>query len=130
VDKEGLSGLEAVVRAAGLSRSARAEIASGGWPGEPGKGDGSPVTVADFGAQAIVCKRIAESFPGDAIMAEEDGALLRDTVNAKVLSAVTRYVRGQMCRADEESVCAWVDAARGNVSRLAPRPPVRDSGGR
>lgn len=115
MDKEGLSGLEAVVRAARLCQSVRAEIASGGWPGELGKSDGSPVTVADFGAQAIVCKLIAESFPGDAIMAEEDGVLLRDTVNAKVLSAVTRYVRGQIDRADEESVCAWIDAGRGSA---------------
>ena len=37
-----------------------------------------PVTVADFGAQALICQAIGESFPKDAIVAEEDSQELRE----------------------------------------------------
>ncbi len=37
------------------------------------KGDGSPVTVADKGAEELLRKRIAEQFPADAIIGEEFG---------------------------------------------------------
>ena len=45
------------------------------------KADQSPVTVADFGAQALICQAIRESFPKDAIVAEEDSQELRKNLN-------------------------------------------------
>ena len=33
------------------------------------KSDSSPVTVADFGSQALICRRLVETFPDDAIVA-------------------------------------------------------------
>ena len=38
------------------------------------KSDSSPVTVADFGSQALICRRLVETFPDDAIVAEEDAS--------------------------------------------------------
>ncbi len=35
------------------------------------KPDRSPVTVADFGTQAVICRVLAEAFPGDPIVGEE-----------------------------------------------------------
>ena len=32
--------------------------------------DRSPVTVADFGSQALICKAISDAFPNDVIVAE------------------------------------------------------------
>lgn len=40
------------------------------------KGDRSPVTVADYGSQALICRAVREAFPDDPIMAEEDSTLL------------------------------------------------------
>jgi 3'-phosphoadenosine 5'-phosphosulfate (PAPS) 3'-phosphatase len=34
------------------------------------KGDKSPVTIADFGSQALVCQCLAAAFPDDVIVAE------------------------------------------------------------
>ena len=41
------------------------------------KEDRSPVTVADFGSQALVCRRLKSVFPEDPIVAEEDASVLR-----------------------------------------------------
>jgi histidinol-phosphatase len=37
------------------------------------KGDSSPVTAADKGAEALVRRRVAEMFPGEVILGEEEG---------------------------------------------------------
>ena len=41
------------------------------------KKDKSPVTVADFGSQALICRALAEAFPDDPVIAEEDAVELR-----------------------------------------------------
>ena len=40
------------------------------------KADRSPVTVADFAVQALIADRLARAFPDDALVAEEDAAML------------------------------------------------------
>ena len=57
------------------------------------KKDKSPVTVADFGSQALICRTLAEAFPDDPVIAEEDAAELRRPENAAVLEQVLRHVR-------------------------------------
>lgn len=44
---------------------------------EISKYDDSPVTVADFGAQAILIKVLHEAFPDDTFLGEEDSTVLR-----------------------------------------------------
>ncbi len=48
-------GLSAVCTAARLCEAVRAEMVIGAGPGKLDKQDRSPVTIADFGAQALVC---------------------------------------------------------------------------
>ncbi|TFY79242.1 hypothetical protein EWM64_g4771, partial [Hericium alpestre] len=50
------------------------------------KGDKSPVTVADFAAQAVVNTILAQAFPSDPIVGEEEAADLR--VNPELCSRV------------------------------------------
>ena len=47
--------------------------------------------VADFGAQAIVCKLIKDAFPSDPIVGEEDADDLRTPEMAARLTQVTSY---------------------------------------
>lgn len=42
------------------------------------KNDKSPVTIGDFGAQALINQAVKYSFPDDEIVAEEEASLLRD----------------------------------------------------
>lgn len=42
------------------------------------KQDHSPVTVGDFGSQAIIINAILKNFPGDEVVGEEDSALIKE----------------------------------------------------
>jgi 3'(2'), 5'-bisphosphate nucleotidase len=81
------------------------------------KGDKSPVTIADFGSQALVCQQIKANFPQDVIVAEEDSADLRKTENLAKASQVTEYVRRFHPRVTSQTVCGWIDAGNGAVSQ-------------
>lgn len=47
------------------------------------KSDDSPVTVADFGAQAVIINAILKAFPQDKIVGEEDAGKLRNDTNLR-----------------------------------------------
>src|SRR5690625_1385137 len=66
------------------------------------KDDESPVTVADFGSQAIICRIIREAFPEDRIVAEEDSSALR--TRPRTLEEVRRLVENQVGDASAEDV--------------------------
>ena len=83
------------------------------------KEDRSPVTVADFGSQAVVCHALEEAFPHDPVIGEEDAAVLRLPENESVLDKVTTEVAHVLPGATRESVCAWID--RGNVVGYSER---------
>ena len=113
--------VRAVREAARLCRSVAREIS----PEVLAKKDKSPVTVADFGSQALICRALAEAFPDDPIIAEEDAVELRLPDNAAILEHVLRHVRavrsatGEEGMVDDEQVCAWID--RGGDSLYAER---------
>src|SRR5262249_17263124 len=91
--------IRAVCEAARLCRAVRAAIA----PEALAKKDQSPVTVADFGSQALICRTLAEAFPDDPVIAEEDADELRQPQNAPLLAEVLRHIRA-------------VDAAEGRAT--------------
>jgi 3'(2'), 5'-bisphosphate nucleotidase len=74
------------------------------------KEDRSPVTVADFAAQALVGKLLAQAFPGDALVAEESSETLRQ--DGAALEAVSRFVGEVTGKETPDSVCAWIDHNR------------------
>ncbi|MCE5276838.1 MAG: 3'(2'),5'-bisphosphate nucleotidase [Planctomycetaceae bacterium] len=78
------------------------------------KDDRSPVTIADFGAQAIICRAIQKAFPGDCILAEEHAtAIMRDgDMGRQLVAAICAC-----CENDApnlETICSWFDAGRGD----------------
>ncbi len=81
------------------------------------KPDQSPVTVADFAAQAVICREIATHFPDDPIVGEESSALLQQADMAERLAQVTDYVRAIALEATPTEVMAWIDRGRGQVQR-------------
>ncbi len=102
------AAVEAVRQAVRLCRAVQAEMVSG----EPlAKADRSPVTVADFGSQALVARWLARTFPADPLVAEEDSADLRR--QAGYLQKVTAFVRRFAAEATETAVCGWIDRGRG-----------------
>ncbi len=76
------------------------------------KGDKSPVTVADFGAQAIVNHHLGMLFPHDPIIGEEDAAELRKPENAALTAKVLAAIREIIPTMSEQSALSAID--RGN----------------
>ena len=84
------------------------------------KKDKSPVTVADFASQAIVCARLAERFPADGVVGEEDSATLREDAQAGLRSAIVERVAEDLgADVDESQVLSWIDL--GNAEASGPR---------
>lgn len=73
------------------------------------KKDKSPVTVADFAAQAIVSAHLLEAFPADLMVGEEDSAELRSGEEAGLRAAVVQHVAEELANADEKQVLSWID---------------------
>jgi 3'(2'), 5'-bisphosphate nucleotidase len=90
------------------------------------KKDRSPVTVADFGSQALICRRLHESFPHDPVTAEEDAAELIHPEYAAVLQRVVQEVSRIRPEAGAELVCDWINhgCARGYVDRFWTLDPI------
>lgn len=121
------TAIDAVINAMQLCEQVQAEMV----PTDAiQKTDRSPVTVADFGSQALVCKAIGDAFPDDVIVAEESAQALKE--NASLLARVTGYVnrfckdtptetdyhdnRGRVTSEHStESVCEWIDHGTGEV---------------
>lgn len=105
--------LAAVREAARLCRAVQLQISAEVLE----KKDKSPVTVADFGSQALVCRTLHEAFPDDPVIAEEDSAELRQ--KAGLLEQVVEHVQTLRPGADGEAVCRWIDY--GGAKAYSPR---------
>lgn len=75
------------------------------------KRDKSPVTIADFGSQAIIALALRDAFPDIPLIAEEDSAALRESKNAALLARVVEEVALALERPglDAEEVLGWID---------------------
>ena len=109
------TGLAAVRQAAIACRS----VQSGITPDALAKKDKSPVTVADFASQAIVCRQLGIDFPNDPVIGEEGAAELRSPEGAEFLSQVVHECVGTGIAATSHQICDWID--RGNLQEYRPR---------
>lgn len=112
------TAIDAVMKAMRLCEQVQSEMVS---TDAIQKTDRSPVTVADFGSQALICKAIGEAFPDNPIVAEESAQALKE--NASLLERVTGYVNQfkrqhfAFCEdaVSAETVCEWIDRGSGEV---------------
>ena len=104
-EKERAVALQAVRQATVLCQS----VQKGIEPEALSKKDRSPVTVADFGSQALVCRTIDRYFPDDPVIGEENAAMLRASENGAIREKVVAHVREQIAEASEEQVLGWID---------------------
>lgn len=111
-EQEKQVAIAAVQQAAQLCERVRQTLV----PAAIEKNDKSPVTVADFGAQAIICRALAEAFPADPVVGEEDAADLRQPEMAAPLAIVTEQVGLVIPDASAEEVIGWIDHGNGQVS--------------
>jgi 3'(2'), 5'-bisphosphate nucleotidase len=107
--------IEAVRQAARLCQAVQSEIT----PDVLAKKDRSPVTVADFGSQALVCRALHEAFARDPIVAEEDSSDLEKPENSGILDQVVQRVRTIESHVDRRTVCEWI--SRGHSRQYCER---------
>ena len=110
------AAVDAVRAAARACRAVQQQLAE---PARLQKGDKSPVTVADFASQAIVCATLEEALPDDAVVGEEDAASLREAAQAALLAKVVARVAAERGPTDAGRVLDWID--RGNADARSSR---------
>lgn len=91
------------------------------------KRDKSPVTVADFASQAVVCARLREAFPEVGVVAEEASAALREQGAGALRDAVVEHVRAVRHDATADEVLSWIDhggATGGGAGRFWTLDPI------
>jgi 3'(2'), 5'-bisphosphate nucleotidase len=110
-EKELSVALEAVRSAARVCQSVQSKIT----PDVLEKDDRSPVTVADFASQAVICRAIGAAFLGDPIIGEEESSTLSRGENAPFLDRILAELRGVGIETCGKEACAWIDRASQKV---------------
>lgn len=89
------------------------------------KADRSPVTVADFGSQALICQALLAAFPEDPIVAEEDAQILQQPAMANCLAQVTHHVQNFIPQVSTDEITAWINHGNGQMaSRFWTLDPI------
>ena len=96
---------QAVRLAANLAAQIQGEMVSGALT----KDDRSPVTVADFAAQAVIGYLLDQAFPGELLVGEEQSEILRSVEERATLEIVTGYVSRVVPGATPGQVCDFID---------------------
>jgi 3'(2'), 5'-bisphosphate nucleotidase len=83
------------------------------------KPDASPVTAADFVVQAFLASRLAQHFPNDALVAEEDASALRAAPAIGFRTCVRDRIRQLVPDAEIEwrQLLQWLDRGGGACGR-------------
>ena len=79
------------------------------------KEDRSPVTVADFAAQAVVGYYLERRFPDAVLVGEENSDVLRKPEGRETLEKVTEFVRRVIPGVSPDQVCDFIDRGKGEA---------------
>jgi 3'(2'), 5'-bisphosphate nucleotidase len=105
-EKERQVAVETVLRACRLCQAVRDALVS---EETMAKEDRSPVTVADFGSQAVISLDLLRAFPDDPVAAEEDATDLRTPAGSALRAKVTQHVNTTVPGLSDEEILASID---------------------
>ncbi len=78
------------------------------------KDNREPVTIADYGSQAIIGRALMQHYPHDAVIAEESGQQFRELLNAEQKTQVLSLLSNLLdISVVEAVVTSWLDQGRG-----------------
>jgi 3'(2'), 5'-bisphosphate nucleotidase len=104
-DKRVKFALRAVQQAASLAAEIQGEMVSEALT----KDDRSPVTVADFAAQAVVGYLLENTFPGSLLVGEEASDALRSPDERQTLDKITAFMQRIIPGVGAKEVCDLID---------------------
>ncbi len=103
--------LKAVRQAAVLTRRVQALNASGLMK------EGEPVTIADYGSQAILCRAINALYPDDGMLAEESGEQFQALVSENDRVLIASLVSDVLAQpVTQDDLTQWMNAGRDRQS--------------
>lgn len=111
--KEREIALQATIAASQFCEKVRQDQASQAFA----KPDRSPVTVADYGAQALICHALKTLFPQDAVVGEEDPEILSSPGMRSCLDQVTEYLQYWVEGAQSRDILDWVGQGQGTIGK-------------
>ncbi|MDG2129952.1 MAG: 3'(2'),5'-bisphosphate nucleotidase [Fuerstiella sp.] len=109
------TGLQAVRQAADVCRTVQAAISAESLE----KKDKSPVTVADFASQAMICRQLQAAFPDDPVIGEEGAEELREPAGAEFLARIVAECGSVGVDGTPDEICDWID--RGGLQEYRSR---------
>jgi len=111
LQKEKEAGLRAVGTAMALAAAIQKEMTG---KETLTKSDRSPVTIADFAAQALVCNALVAAFPGVPIVGEEDSLAIRKPENRDIFAKIVHYLKKFDPTLDAKRICDLIDLGGGD----------------
>jgi len=105
-ERERAAAIDAVIDACRLCSDVQEQITDAQ---KFAKSDASPVTVADFGSQALIISRLRKIFPNDAIVGEEDASVLRQDEQRALKDEVTALVQAVEADLTEDDILDAID---------------------
>lgn len=106
-ERERTVAIDAVLKAARLCQTVQQALLS---EDTLTKDNQSPVTIADFGAQALIIHHLRQHFPADSMVGEEDAAMLRQPEQAALKEKVVRQVQTIEPDLTESAILDAIDA--------------------
>lgn len=105
-EKEKEVALAAVIQASELAREMQGKLDA---LDVVNKEDLSPVTITDFSVQALINLHLAQSFPHDEIMGEEDSLFLRNPLHQVINKKVTAQIKNFFPSIQEHEILEAID---------------------
>lgn len=106
--------IEAVEQASHICRAVQGNITLDHFSKE----DRSPVTIADYASQAIICHLLHDAFPSDPIVAEEDASSLRGSAQEGFIQQVIKLLTDIGEDVTTQQLYHWLDYGKS----IAPHP--------
>lgn len=105
-ERERTTAIEAVLKACQLCSNVQHNLTA---EHKIAKSDASPVTVADFGSQALIISHVLQAFPNEPVVSEEEASELRREEQALLKDHVMRLVKEITPELDENQILDAID---------------------
>lgn len=110
--KELETAIQAVAVASKICRTVQQSITADSLE----KKDKSPVTIADYASQAVICKLLRDAYPEVPIVGEEDAGDLNQPENREFRDRILAEIHKIGIAATPDDLTAWIEAGNHDAS--------------